>query len=268
MTEIAHAADRQFTADEGHNGPMLADVTCPTGSVHVTVDPAATVATVRVFTRDAATSKAADAVRGTRITQNGVFVTVDVPRVPGGGSGGGTTVSFGGGQTIINGVSYSGNVTVVNGQIRGGNSVQQVSTGVEVQITLPASSAVRYRGEQGSLRTVGRLSAVEANGGGSVHVDTAGRLKASVLNGSVTAGRITEWIDADATNGSVKVEQYAGEACRIRAANGSVNLTAAPAASGRLDIEAGNGSIRVYGVQGRTDLDVHAVAGNGTVRKF
>ena len=48
-------------------GPVLADITCPDGTVTVTVDPAATVARIRVFTEDGPDSPAADAARGARI---------------------------------------------------------------------------------------------------------------------------------------------------------------------------------------------------------
>jgi len=274
MTEIArrdNTPERTFTPDDDYTGPVLADVTCPDGVVYVTVDQAATVAAVRVLTRDAADSPAAKAVRETRITQTAERLVVVVPAVESPGARfGGTTMSFGGGRTVINGVTYTGNVTVVNGQVMGGGAGGTVvQTGVEVHVTLPARSGVRYRSENGSLHTTGALVAVDAEAtNGSVNIADVGRLKAEAGNGSVKAGRITEWIDAEASNGSVKVDSYAGSACRVRAGNGSVNFTVAPAASGRLDIRAGNGSVKLYGVSNRPDLDVNATAGNGTVRKY
>lgn len=272
MTELAHRDDtpaRTFTSTDGYTGPVLADVTCPDGTVYVTVDQGAEAATVRVLTHDGPDTRAAQAVRDTLITQTAERLVVVVPKsAPTGQPFGGLNVSFGGGRTVINGVTYSGNVTVVNGQVVGGVGGGIVQTGIEVHVTLPAGSGTRYRSENGSLHTTGVLCAVDAEASnGSVKIDTVGRLKVEAGNGSVSAGRVTEWIDAEANNGSVKVDDYAGSACRIRAGNGTVTLTASRSASGRLDVRAGNGSIRLYGVRGRTDLDVNATAGNGTVYK-
>ncbi|MCT9093888.1 hypothetical protein N4G70_34285 [Streptomyces sp. ASQP_92] len=258
---------RTFTAEDDYTGPVLADVTCPTGTVYATVDPAATVATVRVLTHDAPDSAAAKAVRNTRISQSAERLVVVVPDVPAAAQQFGG-MNFVGGVTVINGVRYNGNVSVVNGRVIGGTA-QHVSTGVEVHITLPAGSGIRSRSENGSLRASGVVAAIEAEAtNGSITAECVGRIKAEAGNGSVKVGRVTEWIDAEASNGSVKVEEYAGSACRVRAGNGSVNFTVAPAASGRIDVKAGNGSVKLYGVRGRTDLDVNASAGNGTVKKF
>ncbi|MFF4709497.1 hypothetical protein [Streptomyces sp. NPDC001297] len=260
--------ERTFTAEDGYTGPVLADVTCPTGTVYAHVDPAATVATVRVLTREDRDSAAAEAVRNTRISQSAERLVVVVPDVPAAAQQF-NGMSFGGGMTVINGVRYTGNVTVVNGNVIGGGTAQHISTGVEVHITLPAGSGIRSRSENGTLRASGVVAAIEAEAtNGSITAECVGRIKAEAGNGSVKVGRVTEWIDAEASNGSVKVEEYAGSACRVRAGNGSVNLTVARAASGRIDVKAGNGSVKLYGVRGRTDLDVNASAGNGTVKKF
>lgn len=272
MTELArHDATpaRTFTPTDGYTGPVLADVTCPDGTVYVAVDQGAEVAAVRVLTHDGPDTRTAQAVRDTLITQTAERLVVVVPKpAPTGQPAGGLNVSFGGGRTVINGVVYTGCVTVVNGQVTGGAGQAAVQTGIEVHITLPAGSGTRYRSENGSLRTTGILCAVDAEANnGSVTIETVGRLKVEAGNGSVKAGRVAEWIDAEANNGSVRVDEYAGSACRIRAGNGTVILTASPSASGRLDVRAGNGSIRLYGVRGRTDLDINATAGNGTVHK-
>lgn len=273
MNQIAtrdSSPQRTFTAEDGYTGPVLADVTCPTGTVYATVDPAATVARVQVLTRDDRDSPAADVVRNARISQTAERLVVVVPDVePTAQHFNGSHMTFNsGGMTVINGVRYSGNVTMVNGEVIGGGA-QHVSTGVEVHITLPAGSGIRSRTENGSLRASGVAAAIEAEAtNGSVTAECVGRIKAEAGNGSVKVGRVMEWIDAEASNGSVKVEEYAGSACRVRAGNGSVKFTAAPAASGRIDVKAGNGSVKLYGVRGRPDLDVNASAGNGTVKKF
>ncbi|MGW5336204.1 DUF4097 family beta strand repeat-containing protein [Streptomyces bauhiniae] len=270
MNEITtrdNSPERTFTAEDSYAGPVLADVTCPTGTVYAHVDPAATVATVRVLTREDRDSAAAKAVRNTRISQTAERLVVVVPDMPAAAQQFGG-MNFIGGATVINGVRYTGNVTVVNGRVIGGNA-QHVSTGVEVYITLPAGSGIRSRSENGTLRASGVVAAIDAEAtNGSITAETVGRLKAEAGNGSVKVGRVTEFIDAEASNGSVKVDQYAGAACRVRAGNGSVNLAVAPEARGRIEVRAGNGSVKLYGVRHRSDLDVSAKAGNGTVNKF
>ncbi|MFB7012308.1 MULTISPECIES: hypothetical protein [unclassified Streptomyces] len=261
--------EQTFTA--ATTGPVLADVTCPDGTVTVTVDPAATVANVRVFTQDGPDSPAADAARGARIQQNAERLIVVVPKVKQNGANFGNNIfqSFGGGATYINGVRYSGNVTVVNGQVIGGGGAQNFTRGVEVHVTLPAGSGVQYSGENGSLHTCGTVAAIRAeSSNGSIKAETVGRIEAEAGNGSIKVGTVTEWIDAEASNGSVKVDNHIGSAARVRAGNGSVNFTVGAKATGRIDIKAGNGTVKLYGVRGRDDLDVRATAGNGTVKKF
>ena len=273
MTQLAHRdnnPERSFASTDGYTGPVLADVTCPTGVVYVTVDPAAEVAAVRVLTQDGPDSAAAKAVREATITQTAERLVVVVPDVPGaaGGFGGVSFSSFGGGTSIINGVRYDGPVSVVNGRVVSGGGAVNMTNGVEVHVTLPTGSGVRYRSENGSLHTYGPVAAIEAQtSNGSVKAEQVGRLKARTSNGSVKAGTVTEWVDAETDNGSVKVEDYAGSACRVRTSNGSVALTVARGASGRIEARTGNGSVKLFGVRGRSDLDVDATAGNGTVRK-
>lgn len=269
MPDLAKPTEKRHTSTNEHTGPVLAHITCPTGNVYVTVDPAASVAAARVLTRDDANSPAADAVRNTQITQTSERLVVVVPDTPPTTQNFGLTgMTFNGGMTVINGVQYSGNVSIINGRVIGGTA-QHISTGIEVHLVLPAGSGVHSRTEAGSLQTYGPVAAIDAKAtNGGIKAETVGRLKAEAGNGSIKAGRVTEWIDAEASNGSINVDQYAGSACRVRAGNGSVTLTATPAASGRLDVKAGNGSVRLYGVRDRRDLDVRADAGNGTVKKF
>lgn len=260
--------EQTFTA--AATGPVLAEVTCPDGSVYVTVDPAVTVASVRVLTEDGPDSPAAEAARNTRIRQDAERLIVIVPKVKqtGANFGGNTFQSFGGGgTTYINGVRYTGNVTMVNGQVIGGGA--NITRGVEVHVTLPAKSGVQYSGQNGSLHTYGTVAAIRAeSSNGSIKAETVGRIEAEAGNGSIKVGTVTEWIDADASNGSVKVDNHTGNAARVRAGNGSVNFTVGAAATGRIDIKAGNGTVKLYGVRGRSDLDVRATAGNGSVKKF
>ncbi|MCZ7430123.1 hypothetical protein [Streptomyces sp. WMMC1477] len=262
LTKNDHTPERTYTASSA-TGPVLADITCPDGVVHVTIDPAAEVAQVRVRTTDP-DGPAAEAVRDTRISQSAERLTVVVPPLPP------TTGQFNGGGVFIGGNSYSsitvnGTTTVFGGR---GGTVINGTTGVEVLVTLPAGSGVKYRSENGSLYTYGVLAALQGSAvNGSIHAENVGRIEAEASNGSIKVGTVTEWIDAESSNGSVKVDQYAGSAAQVRSGNGSIAMTVAPAAAGRIVAKAGNGSVKLYGVRNRGDLDVRATAGNGTVRK-
>lgn len=256
--------ERTFTPDDGYTGPVLADLTCPDGVIHVTVDPNATVATVRVRT-DGPTGPAATAVKDTRIHQSAERLTVVVPPLPPttGHVNGGVRISGNNFSTVtVNGVTF-------HGGIGRGTTIVGGTTGVEVLVTLPAGSGVKSRSENGSLHVYGVLAALEAEASnGSIHAETVGRIKAEADNGSVKVGTVTEWIDAESSNGSVKVDHYVGSAARVRAGNGSITMTVAPAATGQITAKAGNGSVKLYGVRSRSDLDIRASAGNGTVKKF
>ncbi|WKK24128.1 hypothetical protein QZH56_36750 [Streptomyces olivoreticuli] len=265
LTKQDSNPEHVFTSTDGYNGPVLADITCPDGIVHVTVDPAATVARVQVRTDDP-TGPAADAVTNTRIHQTAEHLTVVVPPVAP------TMQQFNHGGAFIGGNSYSS--ITVNGitfnSVGGrGTSVVRGMTGVEVLVTLPAGSGVKSTSENGSIHVYGVLAALEAGASnGSIHAETVGRVKAEAANGSIRIGTVTEWIDADSSNGSVKVDNHVGHAARVRSGNGSVAITVGAAATGQIDARTGNGSVRLYGVRGRSDLDVKASAGNGTVQKF
>lgn len=263
LTKQDNNPERVFTGTDGYTGPVLADITCPDGAVHITVDPAATVARVQVRTDDP-TGPAADAVKNTRIHQTAERLTIVVPPVAP------TTQRFNG--VHISGNSYSSvtvNGVTFNSSGGRGTTIVNGTTGVEVLVTLPAESGVKSTSENGSLHVYGVLAALEAEASnGSIKADTVGRIKAEAANGSVKIGTVTEWIDADSSNGSVKVDNYAGHAARIRSGNGSVVMTVAAAASGQIEARTGNGSVKLYGVRGRTDLDVRASAGNGSVKKF
>ncbi|MEU3756382.1 hypothetical protein AB0H17_27085 [Streptomyces olivoreticuli] len=255
-----------FTGTGGCAGPVLADITCPDGIVHVTVDPAVTVARVQVRTDDP-TGPAADAVRNTRIHQTAERLTVVVPPVaPTVQRFNHSGVSFGGSRyssMTVNGVTF-------HSVGDNGVSVVQGTTGVEVLVTLPAGSGVRSSSENGSLHVYGVLAALEAvaSNGGSIHAETVGRVKADAVNGCIKVGTITEWIDADSSNGGVTVGNYVGHAARVRSDNGAVAIAVGAAATGQINADSGNGSVTLRGVRGRSDLDVKASSGNGTVKKF
>ncbi|WP_329169408.1 hypothetical protein OG709_35745 (plasmid) [Streptomyces sp. NBC_01267] len=203
LTKQDNSPEHVFTGAGSYTGPVLADITCPDGTVHVTVDPAATVARVQVRTDDP-TGPVAKAVKNTRIHQTAERLTIVVPPIPP------TTQQFNHGGVFVSGNSYS--TMQINGVTFSGQGTTVIgSTGVEVLVTLPARSGVKYISENGSIHTYGVLAALKA----------------------------------EATNGSVKAETV-----------------------GRIEAEADNGSVKLYGVRNRSDLDVRASAGNGTVKEF
>ncbi|AXU16813.1 DUF4097 family beta strand repeat-containing protein [Streptomyces clavuligerus] len=258
-----NSRERVFTSTD--TGPVLADITCPDGTVRVTVDPAATVARVQIRTDDP-TGPAVQAVLDTRIEQTPERLTVAVPPLPATAQRqfhhGGTVFISGNSHSVVqvSGVgfiSHDGRGITVSG-----------STGVEVIVVLPAGSSAIYAGGNGSIHTHGVLAALKAETtNGSIKADVVGRVGAEAANGSIRVGTVTEWIDAEAGNGSIKIDTYAGSTAQVRAGNGSVTVTVAPAATGRITARAGNGNVKIHGVRNRTDLDIRATASNGTVKK-
>ncbi|BBG20687.1 hypothetical protein RVR_P167 (plasmid) [Actinacidiphila reveromycinica] len=256
-------------------GPVLATITLPMGKVNVTVDPAATIARAVVRTADA-TGPAADAVRDSRVSQDGNRLTVTVPEMPGGGFNqvvtnvsGRTTVfqssrSISFGQTVT-GVSIV-NGRVINGGISGGG-MTAVSP-IEVLVTLPAGSGVQMRGYNADLTVTGPLAALDLDThNGTLRAGIVGRLKVHGHNGTNEVDAVTEWVDVETHNGNTYIGAYSGGAAKFTGHNGNVELSATPIASGRIEARSHNGSIRLRGVSGRAHLDVVTHTHNGHISK-
>ncbi|WP_069874496.1 hypothetical protein [Streptomyces malaysiensis] len=253
-------------------GPVLASVTCPMGSVRVTVDPTATTARAVVRTDDT-TGPAADAVRNSRITQDGNRLTITVPELQGAGGGITQTVTTRGGRTTV--TQTIGNVygsvtgmTIVNGRVITGGGTATVSSGVEVLITLPAGSGVQMRSHNADLTVTGVLAALDLDThNGSLIAGVVGRVQVRGHNGENDIESVTGWADIETHNGSTYIGSYGGGAARLITHNGNVDLAASPAATGRIEARAHNGNIRLRGVSNRPDLDVVTKTRNGHISK-
>ncbi|CAM5695057.1 hypothetical protein [Streptomyces mordarskii] len=255
-------------------GPALAAVTCPMGSVQVTVDPAATIARAVVRTDDT-TSPAAEAVRDSRVTQDGNRLTITVPELQGASGGITQTVITRGGRTqvtqVIGGTVY-GSVTAMtitkDGRVITGGSTATVSSGIEVLITLPAGSGVQMRSYNADLTVTGVLAALDLDThNGSLTAGVIGRVQVRGHNGDNDLQSVTEWADIETHNGSTYIGSYSGGTARLITHNGNVDLAASPAATGRIEARAHNGNIRLRGVSNRPDLDVVTNTRNGHISK-
>ncbi|MEV5204900.1 hypothetical protein, partial [Streptomyces sp. NPDC053720] len=191
-------------------GPVLADITCPTGSVRVTIDPAATVARAEVRTDDT-TGPSADAVANSRVSQDGQHLTITVPEIEGGVSGFTQSVTTRGGGTRVTQVfgnvtgSMTG-VTIVNGQVIVGGVGGTVSSGIEVLVTLPAGSGVRMNSRNADLVVSGVLAALDLDThNGSLLAGIVGRAKVRGHNGDNDIQSVQEWADIETHNGNTYI---------------------------------------------------------------
>lgn len=253
-------------------GPILAVIDCPTGFVNIIVDQNIAAPEVAVHTDDTS-GPAADAVRNTKISQQGNRVTVTVPDVPGSGGITQTATTRGGRTTVTQtaGTVY-GNITgmtIVNGRVTvGGASNVTPTSQIRVNITLPAGSGVQMRSYNAGLQVTGPLSALEFDThNGDLYAGLLGRLKVRGHNGTNEIDAVQEWVDIETHNGTIYIGSYAGAAARLITHNGNVELAAAPSASGRIEARSHNGNIRLRGVSGRSDLDVVTKTRNGHVSK-
>ncbi|MET9366084.1 hypothetical protein ABZX93_35010 [Streptomyces sp. NPDC006632] len=253
-------------------GSVLADITCPMGTVRVTIDPAAIVARAEVWTEDT-TGPSADAVAKSRISQDGQHLTITVPEVNGGANGITQTVITGNGGTRITQVigNVTGSVTgmtIVNGQVITGGSTGTVSSGIEVFVTLPASSGVQMKSHNADLVVKGLLAALDlTTHNGNVLAGIIGRAKVRSHNGDSDIEAVQEWADIKTHNGNTYIGSYGGGAAQLITHNGNIELSAAPSASGRIEARAYNGNLRLRGVSNRPELDVIAKTRNGKVSK-
>ncbi|MDJ0345544.1 hypothetical protein QMK19_33910 [Streptomyces sp. H10-C2] len=262
MTEQTHTAAAA--------GPILAAVQADMGEVLVTIDPAATVARVVISTKDAE-GPSADAVRRTRITQDGNRLSITVPEVEGSNVG----VSVYGSGNFIQNVTSVGRgqtmtgVTIVNGRVISGgiSGGSAVVSPIEVRVTLPAGSGVRMNGRNANLTVSGVLAALDYSGhNGHIRTGVVGRIKVRTHNGHTDADVVQEWADIEGHNGDTEIGTYSGTAARLITHNGSIRLAASPAASGQIEARSYNGNIRLHGTN-RTGLDVQTSTRNGRVSK-
>ncbi|MGW2050797.1 hypothetical protein ACWCPF_37335 [Streptomyces sp. NPDC001858] len=266
-------ADEQNRQEAPAGRPYLADVTCPSGTVKVTVDPTATAPSARVRTDDE-TGPAADAVRRSTVSLDGDRLTVRVPELEGVGgvtqiinTGRGARIyqSVGGVYGSVTGVTIDGNGNMTIGGVSGGVA----SSPIEVLVTLPAGSGVKVKSHNAHLEVDGPLAALRMDThNGHVRAGVVGRAKIDGHNGNYTFEAIQESVDIDSHNGHTMIGSYSGSDASVTTHNGTVNLAATPRATGGIVARTHNGSITLRGVRGRQDLDVRTSTHNGSVHKI
>ncbi|MFJ7242662.1 DUF4097 family beta strand repeat-containing protein [Streptomyces olivaceus] len=266
-------ADERNRQEPPTGRPYLADITCPSGTVKVTVDPRAPLPTATVRTDDK-TGPAADAVRRSTVSLNGDRLTVTVPET--GGTGGVTQIINSRGRTTVfqsAGVVY-GNITGMtidgNGNMTvGGFSGGIASSPIEVLVTLPAASGVTVKSHNAHLEVDGPLAALRMDThNGHVRAGVVGRAKIDGHNGNYAFEAIQDSVDIDSHNGHTTIGSYSGSNARVTTHNGTLNLAATPRATGPITARTHNGQITLRGVRGRQDLDVRTSTHNGSVHKI
>ncbi|MFY4721449.1 hypothetical protein [Streptomyces sp. LaBMicrA B280] len=251
--------------------PYLADITCPSGLIKVTVDPTATVPSVTVRTDDK-TGPSADAVRDSTISLDGDQLTIRVPDTESATGVPQTVTSRDGRTTVYQSVgTVHGSVTgvrIVNGDMYVGDFNGSVpSSPIEVLVTLPAGSGVKASTHNAHLNVTGPLAALRMDThNGHVTAGVVGRVKVTGHNGNYTFDAIQESVDIDSHNGHTKIDSYSGHGARVISHNGTLDLAATPQATGRIEVRSHNGSTTLRGVRGRQDLDIRTRTHNGSVR--
>ncbi|NUH42901.1 DUF4097 family beta strand repeat protein [Streptomyces samsunensis] len=265
------ADDRQDQREAPAGRPYLADVTCPSGTVKVTVDATATIPSATVRTDDK-TGPSADAVARSTVFLEGDRLIVHVPDVEGVGGvtqiinrSGGTTRIYQSAGTVYGSVT---GVRIVNGNVIVGD-VNGASSSIEVLVTLPAGSGVKVDSHNAHLEVNGPIAALRMDThNGHVRAGIVGRAKIDGHNGNYTFDAIQESVDIDSHNGHTTIGSYSGSDARVTTHNGSLNLAATPQATDRIEAHTHNGSITLRGVRGRQDLDVRTSTHNGSVHKI
>ncbi|MFI8769519.1 hypothetical protein ACIGN6_32070 [Streptomyces sp. NPDC053792] len=266
--------EHEQTRRQGPAGrPYLADIASPSGTIKVTVDPAATAPTATVRTADT-TGPAADAAARSTVRLDGDRLIVRVPDMESTGgitqvirSNGRTTVyqSFGTVTGSVTGMRIDGNGTMYIGESSG----TVASSPIEVLVTLPAGSGVKVDSHNAHLTVTGPLAALRMDShNGNVTAGFVGQVKINGHNGNYTFDAVQGSVDIDSHNGHTTIGTYSGSHARLSTHNGSVNLAASPRARGRITARTHNGSITLRGVRGRQDLDVRADAFRGSVTQL
>lgn len=257
-----HAAMHSDAADgDQRHTPFLADITCPNGRVTVTVDPAATIPRATVRSTES-TGRWADAARSATISLVGNRVTVVVPE-PEPLISNGTTFHSASGSSY-----YFGDRVTVPGDFHVGDHVPNVghmntreagNSRIEVDVTLPFGSGVTMKTRNANLIIRGALAELDlTTHNGHLTAGVLGSVKVRGHNGPLTISAVQESADIETHNGRTTITTYSGSDARIISHNGSINLTVARPARGRIAAHTYNGAVTLHGVRGRYDLHVDA----------
>jgi len=113
---------------------------------------------------------------------------------------------------------------------------------IDVQIELPAGSAVRGEAGVATLRATGRLGECRyKSGAGDIRIDEAGAVSLRTSAGDITVGRAAGHCDIATASGAVRLGTIDGTAA-VRNANGD---TAIGEITGDLRVGAANGKVSV-----------------------
>lgn len=130
---------------------------------------------------------------------------------------------------------------------------------IDVEITLPAGSALRAEAGLAAVHVAGTLGACRIKTGtGDVHLEDTGPLDLDTASGAVTVGTVTGTASVQTGSGLLRVARVDGDAT-VQNSNGDI---VAGEVTGTLRAKAGNGSVLVD----RAGADVTATSSNGDVR--
>jgi hypothetical protein len=162
-------------------------------------------------------------------------------------------------------VEYAGGVLRVSAPA--GGRILGPSGSVEVTVQLPAGSAAEAKTASGEFRTVGRLGDVTFNGQqGAVKIDEAATARLSVLDGTITVGRLSGSADIRTSRGDIQVGEAASGTVVLRTEDGAITVGAAAGVSAALD--AGTSYGRVHNALRNSDapaLTIQATTARGDI---
>nr|WP_024126486.1 hypothetical protein [Streptomyces sp. FR1]AHE39105.1 Hypothetical protein pFRL3_328 [Streptomyces sp. FR1] len=267
----SHATNSTTAEGNQRRTPFLAHITCPNGRVTVTVDPAATVATATVRST-ASTGRWADAARRATIRVVGNRVTVVVPKPEPlitnsttFHSAHGSSYYFGDHVTVAGDFHVGDHVTNVGRM----NSAEAGSSRIEVDVTLPLGSGVTMTTRNADLIIHGALAKLDLTTlNGSLTAGVLGSVKVRGHNGPLTISAVQESADIETHNAPTTIATYSGSDARIVSHNGSIGLTVARTARGRIEARSHQGAVTLHGVRGRYDLYVDARNRYGAARTY
>ena len=227
--------------DSDNSQPVTLDVQLTAGTIriHPTTGPAHLV----VSTHDQ-DGPSADAVKQSRIDQNGDTITVRVPTI-----GGGTVIQSGrgniqinhGGGIFVSGDNYGGmNQVVVNGRVISGNTNMIIGgSPILIEAWLPDGS---------SLDADTTSADVEASA--QLH-----RAEVQTVSGDIRLNRV-QFPRLHSTSGDIAIDALAGPG-RVKTVSGDIRVHAA--AEVALIAKSVSGDVTVSGA--RVDLDARSVSG-------
>ncbi|MFO7253703.1 MAG: DUF4097 family beta strand repeat-containing protein [Actinomycetes bacterium] len=230
-------------------GPVVLDLTMPSGLINVTVTGIDR-AEITLATGAPAGSPAAQAVDAAAMSINTRVMTVHVP-TPDDDEAGTCTVT----SVIV----ISGGTVRISGAAADDAVTGAIGSGVYAEVRLPPGSALRVDTESGEVVTAGELEWIDfASDSGDLEAEACGKLTASTTSGDVSAevadrvmvrtvsgdvwlGR-TEAAVVSSTSGDLDIDDFGGSA-QLTTVSG--DITVAATESGHLIASSVSGDITV-----------------------